>query len=314
MNGTEKKQRINLYVLVDSCGAMVGSRIGMLNAAIEEWIPNWHEVKELYPVLDIRMRILSFGTDARWVSDLLPIDDFIWRDIAAGGLCDMGRAFRLMDFELLENENDKNNTIPIIILVSGNSATDNVNTYLDILLKNPMSDKTLRAAVVVGEDYDKDIINKFISSKELLFTSNNSSGKPITKVLLNCIKYSEEDFERDDNLGIIVHKFPQIWNEIKRFKAILMDYYPDNKMKRNLLVVSSEEKIPHELSSTHLCSKTMYHRLVKKMMEASGCTEERANEIVDMWIIALNCEQEIEPVVIKADKKALDDNDWTVWD
>ena len=53
---------------------------------------------------------------------------------------------------------------------------------------------------------------------------------------------------------------------------------------------------------------------VKKMMEASGCTEERANEIVDMWIIALNCEQEIEPVVIKVDKKALDDNDWTVWD
>ena len=52
----------------------------------------------------------------------------------------------------------------------------------------------------------------------------------------------------------IVHKFPQIWNEIKRFKAILMDYYPDNKMKRNLIVVSSEESLV-----------TMHFRTVKTL-------------------------------------------------
>lgn len=40
----------------------------------------------------------------------------------------------------------------------------------------------------------------------------------------------------------------EVWREPKRFKALLSDLLPEDKLKRNLLVLSVDEDIPTEIS------------------------------------------------------------------
>lgn len=89
-----------------------------------------------------------------------------------------------------------------------------------------------------------------------------------------------------NKLKVVIEKYPDIWEYDHLFRAVLMDIYPEEKLIRNLLRVSVEERIPHQLKEMNQYSFVKRFELSKSMVEAYGCSKEMADLIVDLWIEA----------------------------
>ena len=94
--------------------------------------------------------------------------------------------------------------------------------------------------------------------------------------------------QQGNGLREIVERYPGIWKERRRLKALLMDYYVENRVLRNVLYMCVEEEIPHKMEHMESVSAIDFYRLVKLLMESHGCTEEIAKQSVEMWAYALN--------------------------
>ncbi len=90
----------------------------------------------------------------------------------------------------------------------------------------------------------------------------------------------------------IVKKYTEIWEDPKRMKAVLLDYYPQEKLMRNLLMTSVEEGIPQELLRKRICNEADLYRYAKLIVAAHGCSIDKAKEIIWLWIDALEIQAE----------------------
>ena len=57
-----------------------------------------------------------------------------------------------------------------------------------------------------------------------------------------------------NKLTIINDQYPDAWNNAKLFKALLMDYYPEDKLLRNLIFTCVEERIPQKMVKLNSCN------------------------------------------------------------
>ena len=94
---------------------------------------------------------------------------------------------------------------------------------------------------------------------------------------------------RSDNvLCQIFSNYPNVWREPNRFKALLMDLLPHDKLKRNLLCICIEEKIPDGLLEKKTITNMEASTYIKKLINACGCTEVLAEQVISLWIEAFN--------------------------
>jgi uncharacterized protein YegL len=92
---------MTLFYLVDTSGSMGGSRIGTVNAAMEECIPLLKEVAAANDDAEIKVAILQFSSGCSWVTPVsgpVGLDDIIWNDLQAGGMTEFGGA--LLELEM----------------------------------------------------------------------------------------------------------------------------------------------------------------------------------------------------------------------
>ncbi len=89
---------------------------------------------------------------------------------------------------------------------------------------------------------------------------------------------------RTDLLSQIISNYPNILDDFKLFRALLMDYYPNNKLMRNVLISSFEEQIPHDISLLKQCSSIEKKRLVKRLMDGYGYGTPLASQVVELWV------------------------------
>lgn len=92
-----------------------------------------------------------------------------------------------------------------------------------------------------------------------------------------------------DNIILkILTDYPDAWKNAKRFKALLLDYLPTDKVTRNLIGISIDELIPNDMLGSYEINKTQAFNYSKRIMNAVGCSSKDASRIVDMWIDYLN--------------------------
>ena len=133
---------MTLFYLVDTSGSMAGSRIGTVNAAMEECIPLLKEVAQANDDAEIRVAILQFSNGASWItpqSGPVGLEDIIWNDLQAGGLTEFGAALNELDRKLSRNEYLKSQTgayAPVILLLSDGGPTDNWEPALNQIKNN----------------------------------------------------------------------------------------------------------------------------------------------------------------------------------
>lgn len=173
---------LHFFWIVDCSGSMYGDKIATVNNAIQETIPMMQDAASENPNAQFYVRTLKFSSGATWVSSSpVPVNDFVWEDLEADGVTDMGKAFELISAQLGIPPMSDRALPPVIVLLSDGQPTDDYKKGLDMLLKQPWGKKAVRVAISIGQDADDDVLTEFTGNRELVLQANNASD--LTKMI-----------------------------------------------------------------------------------------------------------------------------------
>lgn len=166
-----------LFFVVDTSGSMEGAKIGTLNQAVEDVIPEIREISENNADAEIKIAVLDFSSGAKWVTPFpIPAEDYDWQYLNAVGLTDFGEACRELNEKLSRNAFMSDVTgsfAPAIFLLSDGAPTDNYKENLEKLWQNNWFKKAIKVAVAIGEDANKKILAEFTGTPEGVLSVHN---------------------------------------------------------------------------------------------------------------------------------------------
>ncbi len=171
--------------VVDCSGSMYGEKIGTVNHAIQTTIPEMADAADNNPNAQLLVRTLKFATGASWITPApVPIENFAWDDLEAGGVTDLGKAFEMLAAQLTMPPMTDRALPPVIVLLSDGQPTDDYKYGLNQLLRLPWGKKAVRIAISIGQDADDDVLGQFTGNPELVLQANNP------KMLVKMIKWA----------------------------------------------------------------------------------------------------------------------------
>ena len=203
---------MTLFLLVDSSGSMsINGNMGKVNGAIEEMVPLLRDVSDEQSDAEIKLAVLEFSSGCQWATGddgPMSLDDFEWVDMSAGGLTDMGAAFRELESKLSRKafmNNAAGNYAPVMILLSDGAPTDDYISGLKMLQHNNWFRNAVKIAISV-ENGSTDILAEFTGSNEtvLRYDSEKSDLKKLlTKlaVVSSTIQSHSKNVEIPDGPG-----------------------------------------------------------------------------------------------------------------
>lgn len=160
--------------IVDCSGSMDGEKIGSVNHAIQSTIPDMQDAAHDNPNAQLLVRTLKFSTGASWVTNNpVDIDDFIWQDLDADGLTDLGKAYDMLAAQLTIPPMTDRALPPVLVLLSDGYPTDDYKKSLDKLLHLPWGKKAVRIAISIGQEADDEVLTEFTGNRELVLKANN---------------------------------------------------------------------------------------------------------------------------------------------
>lgn len=163
-----------LFFVVDTSGSMSGAKIGTVNSAIEEVVPELKDISESNADAQIKVATLSFSTGARWIDSApVAVEIFRWNYLDASGVTDLGAACMQLNEKLSRNAFMSDATgsfAPAIFLLSDGEPTDNYKHGLDKLKQNNWFKKAIKVAVAIGEDANKTVLADFTGNVESVIT------------------------------------------------------------------------------------------------------------------------------------------------
>lgn len=166
-----------LFFAVDTSGSMEGAKIGALNSAIEDVIPEIRRLSEENADAQIKIAAIKFDTVAEWLTSA-PVNSefFTWNYLNAGGLTAFGHMCRCLN-EKLSTKAFMNEAAgsfaPVIFLLSDGEPTDDYFTSLSQLKENNWFKKAVKVAVAVGDDANKEVLREFTGNSESVLTVYN---------------------------------------------------------------------------------------------------------------------------------------------
>ncbi|GEB48446.1 hypothetical protein SCA03_09970 [Streptomyces cacaoi] len=174
--GPMAKREVHFIWLLDCSGSMsVNGKIGELNFAIREAIPEMQQAAKDNAAASLLVRAISFGSGATWhIDEPTPVEDFTWRDLTTYGGTDMGAAFRLAAGALETPPMPQRAMRPAIALVSDGQPMDDWRAGLRALNSTPWGKRAVRVAVAIGADADKAMLQEFLGNPELPILEANS--------------------------------------------------------------------------------------------------------------------------------------------
>jgi len=163
-----------LFFVVDCSGSMKGTKIGTVNSAIEEVVPELKEISETNADAQIKIATLCFSTGADWCEEKpVSAENFRWEFLDANGLTDLGCACEKLNEKLSRKEFMSDATgsfAPAIFLLSDGAPTDNYRHGLDKLKQNNWFKKAIKVAVAIGEDANLKVLEEFTGNVESVIT------------------------------------------------------------------------------------------------------------------------------------------------
>jgi uncharacterized protein YegL len=155
--------------ITDCSGSMkTGGKIQALNTAIREAVPHMARVADENPNAEVLVRAIKFSSGAQWhVAQEIPVAQFKWDDLSAGGSTDMGKALSMVADQLKIPPMSERALPPVLVLVSDGQPTDNFNKGLAALMDEPWGKKAVRIAIAIGEDADLEVLRRFIAHPEI---------------------------------------------------------------------------------------------------------------------------------------------------
>lgn len=212
-----------LFFLVDTSGSMYGTKIGTVNTAIEEIIPELKDLSENNADAEIKIATLAFSTGAKWInSQPVSAENFKWDHLEAMGSTDLGEACKQLNEKLSKNAFMSEATgsfAPAIFLLSDGDPTDNYKYGLDKLKENNWYKKAIKVAIAIGDDVNKDVLEEFTGNKEAVITVHTPE---ILKKWIQFVSVRASEIgSKSASAGVgAVSKQEEFINEIKEEKEV----------------------------------------------------------------------------------------------
>jgi uncharacterized protein YegL len=167
----QNKQAVLIFV-VDVSGSMAGEKIGSLNIAFRELLPELKGIGD--SGVDLKIAFLKFSSGCNWMHPSpVSVESFQWKALEADGESDLGAAFMELS-EKMSNEEffpySSAFTAPIIFLMMDGEPTDDYKSSLVVLQKNIWFKCAIKVAVAIGADSDKDVLKEFTGDDEAVIT------------------------------------------------------------------------------------------------------------------------------------------------
>ena len=213
-----------LFFLVDTSGSMYGTKIGTVNTAIEEIIPELKDLSENNADAEIKIATLAFSTGAKWInSQPISAENFKWDHLEAMGSTDLGEACKQLNEKLSKNAFMSEATgsfAPAIFLLSDGDPTDNYKYGLDKLKENNWYKKAIKVAIAIGDDVNKDVLEEFTGNKEAVITVHTPE---ILKKWIQFVSVRASEIgSKSASAGVgAVSKQEEFINEIKEEKEVV---------------------------------------------------------------------------------------------
>lgn len=183
--GALASRPLHFFWVVDCSGSMWGEKIGVVNNAIQSVLPDMVDEAAENPNAQLLIRTLKFSTGAAWITEKpVKVEDYIWEDLEASGVTDLGKAFDLLSAQLDVKQMGERALPPVIVLLSDGQPTDDYKKSLEKFQKLPWAKKAVRIAISIGQDADNDVLLEFAGNRELVLQANNA------KMLAKMIKWA----------------------------------------------------------------------------------------------------------------------------
>ena len=197
---------MTLFYLVDTSGSMGGSRIGTVNAAMEECIPLLKEVAAANDDAEIKVAILQFSSGCSWItpkSGPVGLDDIIWNDLQAGGMTEFGKALTELDTKLSRNEFLNSLTgayAPVILLLSDGGPTDNWEPSLAKIKQNNWFKHAIKIAIDIDSGSERSVLAQFTGNPEAILDAKDTATlkKMIHKVSVRASEFQSHSKQSAD--------------------------------------------------------------------------------------------------------------------
>ena len=197
-----EKPVIHVLFLIDCSGSMYGDRMEEVNKACSDVFSTFNIIN---PDVDIKVNVLSFGTDASWIySTPVSIEDFTWITFEAQGLTSFGGACSELDSKMSRNEffnNIHGLNKSLIVLITDGEPTDDFERPLQSLQNNQFFKKANKFAIGIGEDFNEQILARFAGNKKVFTLSddNVSKLKPLLERIMHIGLYAASNAALDDD-------------------------------------------------------------------------------------------------------------------
>ncbi|MFJ7591818.1 tellurium resistance protein [Streptomyces sp. NPDC097617] len=166
---------VHFIWLIDCSYSMQGEKIGQLNYAIREAVPEMLSVAQDNPAAQLLLRTMTFSTTARWHhKDPVPVEQFTWQDVQVDGMTNLGEALHLAARELDTPPMPQRALKPVLALVSDGVPTDDWKAGLRAVDATPWGRKAVRVAIAIGADADRNVLQEFLGNPELQPLDANS--------------------------------------------------------------------------------------------------------------------------------------------
>ncbi|MFI9587629.1 tellurium resistance protein [Streptomyces sp. NPDC052236] len=166
---------VHFIWILDVSYSMMGEKIGQLNYAIREAIPEMRSVAHDNPAAQLLLRVLTFSSTANWhIADPTPVESFTWQDVQVDGGTNLGDALYAVARELETPPMPQRALKPVLALVSDGQPLDEWRPALKAIDATPWGKKALRVAIAIGADADRSVLQEFLANPELPVLDANS--------------------------------------------------------------------------------------------------------------------------------------------
>lgn len=171
----QKPRPLPVIIAIDRSGSMSeNGKINALNIALKDFIDSIKD--EDSNKAEIHIALYSFGGDsASCDMPLTSISQVNAPSYQAQGKTPMGGAFTLLK-ELIEDKSliPSRSYKPTIVLLTDGLPTDEWQKPMSELINDGRSSKAFRIAMAIGDDADKNMLTKFVSTPDYLVTGENA--------------------------------------------------------------------------------------------------------------------------------------------
>jgi uncharacterized protein YegL len=166
--GEPARKQMVLFFVIDTSGSMEGTKIGTVNTAIKEVLP---ELKGIGGSdVEVKIACLTFSSGCEWMHPKpIPVEAFQWSTAVANGVTDFGAACSELARKMSRNEflNAPSASVaPAIFLMSDGEPTDDYKKGIADLQHNKWFGYAIKVAVAIGNDANTGVLKEFTGNSE----------------------------------------------------------------------------------------------------------------------------------------------------